>query len=139
MSKTYILQVSNSDVPQLGMDPGSSTRSLSKNGFKSSWTGVFFIFCQFFGVFDDFSNFHSSYNLLHIEKSSNIPKKKKWRKDVRCSTTHFSLVRPKPTFWVPDRDPSLVHKMYDVRANSIINSEVDFDVHSWRKKNYITQ
>ena len=42
---------------QLVMDRVPETWVLEvlwRNGFKASWTGFFFIFCQIFGIFDDF-------------------------------------------------------------------------------------
>ena len=41
-----------------------------KNGFKASWTRLFFIFA----ILDAFSKFHSTFGALHFEKSSNMAK-----------------------------------------------------------------
>ena len=39
-------------VPEIGF---SGTQIQPKNGFTASWIKLFFIFCQIFGIFDDFS------------------------------------------------------------------------------------
>jgi len=50
----------------------------AKNGLKTSWTRVFFIFLPiFFVIFDDFSNFRSAFGMFQFEKSSNMAKMKK--------------------------------------------------------------
>ena len=59
-------------VPEIGF-PG--TQIHPKNVlFKASWTRLFFIFGQIFGLFDDSSKFRSAFSALHFEKSSNMAK-----------------------------------------------------------------
>ena len=45
-----------------------------KNGFKASWTRwLFFIFCQIFGIFGDFSKFRSMLRwCITLKKNSNV-------------------------------------------------------------------
>ena len=53
----------------------SSIRIQPKNGFKKQvGTRFFFIFCQIFAIFDDFSKFRRTFGMLHFEKSSNMAK-----------------------------------------------------------------
>ena len=71
----------------------SVTRNHPKDGFKVSWTMLFFILCQFLGhiwwFFKDSQHFQCS------EKSSNMAKK--WRKPMfNLHWTHFSTALPKP-------------------------------------------
>ena len=53
----------------------SGTRNKLKIGLKASQTRFFFIFCQLFAIFDDFTKFNSAFmRTLHFEKSSNMTK-----------------------------------------------------------------
>ena len=54
-----------------------------RNGFKASRTRLFFIFCQAFVIFDDFSKWSALKVMRNFEKSSKIWQKKK---KVSCST-----------------------------------------------------
>ena len=66
-------------------------RNQPKSGFKASWTRLFFIFCQIFAFFDDFSKFGTTYGALYIEESSNLAKNEE---------THISMALPKSNTWV---------------------------------------
>ena len=52
------------------MEESKIDNALSR--FKASWTRLFFIFCQIFGIFNDYSKFLSTFGVLHFEKSSNV-------------------------------------------------------------------
>ena len=61
------------------------------------------LFCQSFGIFDNFSKFCSIFSALHVEKSSNMAKNEE-KPCSTCLSTYFSTVfcwNPKPGFWVP--------------------------------------
>jgi len=67
-------------VPQIGF---LGTRNQLKNGFKTSRTRLFFIFCQTFVLFlVIFKGFTVLSAMLHLKKSSIMPKvcQKIWRK-----------------------------------------------------------
>ena len=67
-------------------------------------------FCQTFGIFDDFSMFHSAFGTLDFEKSSNMPKelaKNEKKTLISLPYKHFSMVLPKPGFQVPALSPGI--------------------------------
>ena len=76
------------------------TQNQPKNGFKTSWTRLFFIFCQ---IFDDFLKFQSIFAVLHFEKSSKNEENpcSTCIQPILCTQDHFQ----KPEFWKPS--PSL--------------------------------
>ena len=53
------------------------TRDQPKDGLKASWTRYFFIFCQMFARFYDFSKFHSIFGALSTLKKHQIWQKMK--------------------------------------------------------------
>ena len=63
------------DRPEIGF---LGTQNQLKNGFKASWTRLFFIFWQVFGTFDDFSKLCSAVGMLYFEKTWNMTKN--WQK-----------------------------------------------------------
>ena len=58
-------------------------------GFQGKWTRLFFIFCQMFAIFVEFSNFRSP-----------LKKQKIWEKLKKCviqlALNYFSTILPKP-------------------------------------------
>ena len=79
---------------------------------------LFFNFCQIFGIFDEFSKFHSVFRALHFEKSSNMGTILAKHEGTPCSTFALNLFlhawlfqNPKSEFRVPD--PSLFGRDVD--------------------------
>ena len=80
--------------------PGISRKMV----FQASLTRLFFIFCQIFGMFGNFSKLYSILGVLHFEKIIKYARRKLKRSLVQLalnSARHFQ--KPKPRVWViPD-------------------------------------
>ena len=78
------------------------TRNQLKTQFKANQTMLFLIFCQIFGIFDDFSKFNSAFGMLYFGNSSKMAKfwQKMMKNLVRLAFTHFFIVLQIPNIRV---------------------------------------
>ena len=96
------LLVTDRVLPEIGF---SGKRNQLKNGFKASWTRLFFILCQIFALFDDFPKWYTLAKLWKIIKYA-----KNLVKNEKKSLVQLAL---NPFFsWFRAPDPSLVTRIF---------------------------